>query len=207
VDKGGPCALLDERQLSPSAALWARAFRVRDGSYNAVAYIQNPNQNAGVRSVEYEFSLYDADNVLIAEVRGTTYIMPGGVTPVFEGAIDTGQRLVAHTYFDFTEPLKWERLENAAAPVAINDKRLEGATAEPRMSATASNLSVTPRGPIEFVAVVFDPAGNAFAASRTALTRLGDNESQPITFTWPDPFRISVGRIDIVPRIAPVGLE
>src|ERR1700683_2811708 len=78
---GGPCLILNDSYLQPSAVLWARAFQVRDGSYNAVAYIQNPNANAGVISANYQFSLYDSENVLIAERSGTTYIMPGGITP------------------------------------------------------------------------------------------------------------------------------
>src|SRR3989344_4168769 len=85
VDKGGPRPLLDTSSLSPSAILWTRSFYVRSGSYDAVAYIQNPNQEAGVRAVSYRF-------VLIAERTGAAFLMPGGITPVFEGAIDTGNR-------------------------------------------------------------------------------------------------------------------
>src|SRR3989344_828026 len=92
LDKGGPCVLLDERTLSPSAILWSRAFSVRTGSYNALAYIENPNRDAGVRLVAYRFGLYDEKNVLVAERDGRTFVMPGGITPVFEGAIDTGNR-------------------------------------------------------------------------------------------------------------------
>src|SRR3989344_7429415 len=43
VDKGGPCLLLDERTLVPHAVVWSRSFEVRDGTYSAVAYIENPN--------------------------------------------------------------------------------------------------------------------------------------------------------------------
>src|SRR5271163_398052 len=64
---GGPCLILDDSYLEPHAILWARSFHVRDGSYNAVAYIQNPNPNAGVVSAGYQFSLYDSENVLVAQ--------------------------------------------------------------------------------------------------------------------------------------------
>lgn len=203
IDKGGPCPLLDERALQPHAVLWARSFRVRDGSYNAAAYIQNPNQNAGVRSAHYHFGLYDAQNILIAERDGTTYVMPGAITPVLESRIDAGNRIVAHTYFEFTDPLSWERMKNNALSLAITNKEISNTYTVPRLSASVRNSSVGDVTDISFVAVIFDPAGNAFAASATTLERLGPDASSQIVFTWPDPFGVQSGRIDIIPLVAP----
>lgn len=204
VDKGGPCFVLDERALQPYATLWARSFRIRDGSYNAVAYIQNPNQNAGVGTAHYRFGLYDPENVLVAEREGVMYIMPGATTPVLEAKIDAGNRIVAHTYFEFTEPLVWERMANNATAITLNNKDLSNTSDVPRLTATVKNTSVASRTDVSFVAVVFDPAGNAFAASATSLAQLGADETSQIVFTWPDPFTIQPGRIDIIPLAAPM---
>ena len=204
VDKGGPCPLLDERYLSPHAILWSRGFRVRDGTYNAVAYIQNPNQNAGAVEVHYRFSLSDGDNVIVAPREGTTYIMPGGITPVFEGGINTGNRSVAHTYFEFIDPPVWERMANTASAITINNKEIQNTATMPRITADAKNTSVETMNDLVFTAVVFDPAGNAFAASQTALPKLLAGESQRIVFTWPDPFTIPVGHFDIIAASRPV---
>lgn len=203
IDRGGPCPLLDERMLSPSATLWSRSFRVRDGSYNAVAYIQNSNEQAGVRAAPYIFRLYDAENVLIAEREGLTYIMPGSITPVFEGGIPTGNRIATRTYFEFTQPLTWEKMEHTGRAVEINDKELTNPFVEPRVTATARNTSVRDIANLTFIVAVFDAAGNAFAASRTAIPVLRADERREIVFTWPDPFNISVGRIDIIPLTLP----
>ncbi len=203
IDKGGVCPVLDERTLQPYAILWARSFRVRDGSYNAAAYIQNPNQSAGVASARYHFGLYDAQNVLIAEREGTTFIMPGAITPVLEPRIDVGRRIVAHTYFEFKGPLVWERMKNNALSIAVGNKEPSDMTSMPRLTATARNISVAPISDIGFVAVVFDPAGNAFAASATTLSRLSADASAQIAFTWPDPLLIQAGRIDVVPLVEP----
>ena len=172
VDKGGPCPLLDTSSLSPSAILWTRSFYVRSGSYDAVAYIQNPNQEAGVRAVSYRFGLYDERNVLIAERTGTTFLMPGGITPVFEGAIDTGNRVVSHTYFDFTTPVIWERMADTSGAVAISNTQISDITTTPRVTANVQNTSVAGIRSMTFVVIISDPAGNAFAASQTALTGL-----------------------------------
>jgi hypothetical protein len=203
VDRGGPCPLLDERYLQPHAILWARAFRVRDGTYSAAAYVQNPNNNAGVAEARYRFSFYDAQNILVADREGTTFIMPGTITPVFGSRIDTGARIVAHTYFEFTDPLIWERADNAALAISVGNKQLSNTDTAPRITADAQNTSVTDMHAVGFTAVVFDPAGNAFAASATEVERIGAGQTANLIFSWPDPFPVRVGRIDIIPAVAP----
>jgi len=203
IDKGGPCQLLDERAIQPHAVLWARSFRVRDGSYNATAYIQNPNRAAGVRAAYYRFGLYDANNILVAEREGVTFIMPGATTPVLASRIDVGNRIASRTYFEFTGPLTWERMKNSALPLVVNNKQIADTSTVPRLTATVQNSSVADIVNPSFVAVVFDPAGNAFAASGTTLDRLDADQSSQIVFTWPDPFATQVGRIDIIPIVVP----
>lgn len=203
-DHGGPCPLLDDNALTPAPILWSRSFSVRDGSFNSVAYIQNANDTAGVRNVSYRFSLYDSQNVLIAEREGSTFIMPGAVTPVFEGGIDTGSRIVVRTYFVFTGPLVWERMTDRSRTVLINDKKVTDTTTIPRVTATAFNSTVVDMTDALFIATVFDPAGNAFATSQTSISKLEGGAKQQITFTWPEPFTVSVGRIDIIPLVEPL---
>jgi hypothetical protein len=206
IDRGGPCSILDERFLSPHSVLWSRAFRVRDGSYNAVAYIQNPNDGAGVLSAPYRFSLYDENNILVAEAEGTTFVMPLSVTPVFVGPVDTGNRIVTRTFFEFTGPLTWQKLVNVTPAITVSNKQITHTTTMPRVTALASNTSVAPVEDMLFVAVAFDPAGNAFAASRTIAPSLAPKGRVTITFTWPEPFPYPVGRLDIL-TVLPPGVE
>lgn len=203
IDKGGPCPLLDERMLSPSAVLWSRAFPVRGGLYSAVAYVENPNEGAGIQAVDYRFGLYDEKNILVAERKGRAFIMPGAITPVFEGAINTGNRTVARTYFEFTSRSVWERMHNAASVLLVSNKNITTPESKPRLAARVKNTSVEPVLNPSFVAIVFDPAANAFVASATTLSRLAPNEEQELVFSWPDPFGSVVGRIDILPLLPP----
>ena len=204
-DHGGPCVILDERALTPNAILWTRAFKVRDGLYDATAYVLNPNETAGVVTpVSYQLGLYDNDNVLVVERTGATYLMPGGITPVFEGGIDIGNRTVARARFQFTEPMMWDRvLKNITSSIEVNDKQIADTTTEPRLRAEVMNKSVEDLIQIVFVATVFDQADNAFASSATALPRLNAGETQQIVFTWSAPFTATVGRIDIIPSYPP----
>lgn len=203
-DRGGPCPLLDVNYLQPSATLWTRTFPVRDGSYNATAYIENPNDGAGVKSVGYEFKIYDTDNVLVAEKTGTTFIMPGRITPVFVSGFDTGHREASRAFFAFTDTPQWEQMRDAAKPLIVSEVASDAVGTSPRVSATVHNTSVGVLFDIDVVATVFDTAGNAYASSATHIARLSPDESQHVVFTWPDPFPSAVGRIDVIPRVAPL---
>lgn len=204
-DKGGPCLIVDERFITPYAVMWARSFPVRPGSYTAVAYISNPNPGAGVRAAHYRFGLYDSQNILIAERVGTTFIMPGSITPVLEGAIDTGNREVVHTYLQITDQnLTWERMMSPATQIKISNQQISDSPVGPRIDARATNSALDTLRNISFIATVFDPVGNAFAASATAVPSLASDASTIIAFTWPSAFAASVGRIDIIPVLPPV---
>ena len=204
VDKGGPCVLLDERTLSPYTVLWSRAFLARSGTYSAVAYVENPNAGAGLRTVGYRFRLYDERNIVIAEREGVTFLMPGGITPVFEGGIETGKRVATRTFFEFAEPFIWERLSDMAGIFSIRNKTVSSIESTPRVTAQVKNSSVEVVLNVAFVAVVFDTAGNAIAASHTTVPRLAGGEEQEIVFSWNNPLSKVVGRIDILPLAPPV---
>lgn len=209
VDKGGDCVLLDERTLTPHAILWARAFPVRSAGENisatftAVAYVENPNQTAGVARAPYRFRFYDASNILVGEVEGSTFIMPGSITPVFQGRIDTGQRAITRAFFEFTAPLVWERMNDTAGAVVIENKEILDLETMPRVNAVARNTSVRDVKDMAFVAVAFDPGGNAIASSYSTLPLLEAGERSTLTFTWPEAFERPLARIDIIARLAP----
>lgn len=204
IDKGGPCSVLDERTLTPEAVMWARTFQVRQGVSSAAAYIDNPNQTGGVLKAPYKFSLYDAGNVIVAEREGTAFILPGSVTPVFEGQISTGNREAVRAFFEFTGPLVWQKVRDVSRAINITGKQVTDTSTLPRVAAKAQNTSVTGFKDVTFVAVVFDTAGNAFAASETVVSSIPAGKGVDITFTWPTAFTRVVGHVDITPIVPPV---
>jgi len=203
IDEGGPCLLLNPADLQPEGVLWARTFLVRPGISDAVAYIDNPNQNAGVLQVPYELDLYDSNNSLVADLTGETFVMPGGVTPVFLGNINIGNRTPASAQFKFTSPLVWERVVGFSQAIKVTNMQTAESASSSQVTALATNSSVSDISGITFVATVFDPSGNAIATSQTALPQLAAGQSDQIYFTWPAPFSESVGNIDIIPLVQP----
>ena len=205
IDRGGPCLLQNEADLLPYSIMWARSFAVRDGSYTAVAYIENPNKEAGVEEADYVFRLYDDQQVILAERKGKTYIMPGGVTPIFEAHLNTGQRTVVHTTFEFTnKPFVWEKMHPTNSQIAVSGTLMSNADTIPLLKATVANNSADNSPDLSFVAVVFDTVGNAMNASATHIPTIAGYAHKDISFSWPSPFALVVGSIDIVSLSEPL---
>lgn len=200
VDRGGPCPLLHESEVRRPAVLWARSFRVVPGVYNAVAYVANPNFNAGALEVPYSFKLFDEDNLLIVEREGTTFISPNGTTPIFEGGIETGVRTPVRTFFEFSGAPTWERVEGSTSGLKVGTRTLSNESTAPRIDAVIENNSFEDLFDVEVVATIFDSSGTAIASSRSVLDVLRKKTSQKVVFTWPETFTAPAAEIEIIPR-------
>lgn len=202
IDCGGSCEKACETQISDLVLLWSRSFKVTDGIYNSVAYIENPNLNAQVSEISYTFKLFDSNNILVAERKGKTFISPNGITPIFEGNISAGNRLPSKTFFEFNEIPQWFQTVGDKPSVSVGGIVLSKEDSSPRIDAVISNNSIESISDIEVVVVLFDVNDNAIAVSSTFVDNLSDRSSQDIVFTWPNKFDAPVSRIEIIPRIS-----
>jgi hypothetical protein len=205
IDCGGACDLVCSMQADPLVVLWSNSSEIVSGRYNSVAYVKNPNQYAGIPSISYEFRLYDADNLLIAERRGTTFIDANANTAIFEGAIDTGERVPVRTTFRFlNENPEWIRIgqrDVGNISLIVTEKELVNADTNPRVDALISNRSLYDVDNFDVVVVLYDRDGNLVNTSSTYLTSLGGGEERGISYTWPKPFEKEVISIEIIPRL------
>jgi len=204
IDRGGPCTLLHQSQVKKATVLWTRSFEVVPGVYGAVAYVDNPNFDAGIRNVRYSFKLFDAESLLVAERRGSTYISPNGVTAVFEGAIASGERVPIRAFFEFLEEPQWERVLIGVEGLSIGERRLLNEESAPRLEGEVKNDSFSDIRDVEIIATIFNADNNAIASSRTVVPLLAKQSSAPLVFTWPKPFGTPVAKVEILPR-APFG--
>jgi hypothetical protein len=201
IDCGGICPELCVSQISPPVAIWSRSFKVVDGVYNSVAYIENPNFNASILKISYIFKLFDKENILIAERKGSTFISPNNVSPIFESAIQTGQRVPTKTFFEFSETPVWTQSADKDESLSISNTTLSRKDSSQRIDTVISNTSILDSRNIEIVAIVFDTKGNAIGVSSTFVELLPNRSSKNLVFTWPKAFESSVSRIEIIPRI------
>lgn len=202
VDCGGSCALACFAEVDPISVLWARAFKVVPGRYNAVAYLLNHNQNTAVNKIHYKFRFADENNVYIGKREGSTFIPPSGKFAVFESAIDVGNTIPVYVTFEFTEKPQWIQVPEEKVnqlKLLVSDINLIDADTSPRLSATIKNNSLFIIPEVDVIAILYDVSGNALSVSRTFVDVLDGEESKDIDFTWPEPLRGTVIFKEILP--------
>ncbi len=201
IDCGGPCSVLCKATALDLIVHWQRAFKVKDGVYNALAYVENPNLDSGIDSISYLFKLYDKDNLLIYERRGKTFVPAKKIFGIFESNIITGTRVPARTFFEFSQTPVWRKEYNREAALAVTNRLLSSEGDLPRLTASLENHDIDALYNIEVVAIVYDEDDNAIAASRTIVDSVGKGASQPLVFTWPEAFAVPATRVELLYRV------
>lgn len=202
VDCGGSCQRACLAEVDDISVLWARAFRVVPGRYNAVAYIVNHNKSAAIERINYRFRFGDANNVYIGKREGSTYVPPGGNFAVFEPGLDVGNSIPVYVTFEFTEVPIWLQVPEDKIDqlkILTSDVELRGETSSPRLSAKVTNNSIFNIPDLSVIAILHEAGGNAIAASRTFLSSLPALGSADINFTWPEPFAGTVVETELIP--------
>lgn len=201
IDCGGHCVSLCRSQYLDPNVIWARVIKVKPGLYNTLAYIENPNIDAGADLISYVFKIKDKDGVLIYERKGKTFIPPNKFFSVFEDGISAGEKIPTKVIFEFTSEALWKKKENRETGLTVLKKTISREDYSPRVDATLENTTLEPISGIEIVAIVYGEDGNALGFSRTFIDKLKKGESQDIAFTWPEPFTSNVVKIEIIPRV------
>ena len=208
-DCGGPCARLCSSEANTLLLRWARVFPVTSSIFNAVAYVDNQNSGSAIRKIAYEFRVYDDKGVFITSRTGTSFIGPVGRFIIFEPSLKVGNRIPAKTLFKFIETPVWEKIDKRfeTFPVFVRDKDLSNPESAPKLTAIIVNDSIYNLSNIPVVAILYDAEGNALAGSRTYLDQLSKNSTEPVFFTWPEPFKDQIFSIDIFPEINPFSVK
>ncbi|MBI2630976.1 hypothetical protein HYW73_02040 [Candidatus Nomurabacteria bacterium] len=202
VDCGGSCLRACIAQTDDISVIWARAFRVVPGRYNAVAYITNHNKSSAIQKINYKFRFGDTNNVYIGKREGSTYVPPGGNFAVFEPGIDVGNSIPVYVTFEFTEPEVWLQVPEEKInqlKVLISNIELKDETTSPRLSATIKNDSLFTIPNVSVIAILHEKGGNAIATSRTFLSSLAPFQNANINFTWPEPLTGTVVEKELIP--------
>lgn len=208
IDCGGVCERLCVADLADPIVLWQRAFEVQPGFYSAIAYIRNPNTTAEIQRSRYVFRFYDAQNTLIGERIGTTFIPPNQTSAIFESGLQTKGRVIARTDFAFIDAPVWTQLYSSSYyPIlSVSNIRLTDVTSTPRLQAQVTNPSSVDVAKIEAIVIGYTAQGLAIASSKTIIDSLAAHQTKPILFTWPQPWSDTTVRQEIVLKIYPAAL-
>lgn len=202
IDCGGPCTNLCRAEYSDPNVLWTRWSKVLgSGVYNLLAYIENPNIEAGAYDVPYRFKVYDKDNVLLFERSGKAYIPPSKNSAIFEDNIGINDKIPARISFEFSKNTVWQKMSGAELGISTLSKQLSKEDSKPRVDVVIKNKTLKPIENIEFIAVLYDVDDNAVAFSKTVLDVLGKDSTENITFTWPEPFSKKIYKTEIISKV------
>jgi hypothetical protein len=201
IDCGGPCDLMCNQDTLPPIVAWERLFKVAPGLYTAVAYIENPNIGAGADDVSYVFRVYGEEGIAIAERTGTARLVPKHSFAIIEPGITVGSRVPTRMTFDIVGNPVWYKESVSDSPLNVVDEKVSKEDTGPRVDAILENPTVQAYKDILVNVVLYDDQDNALGASKTFVERLLPSESIPLVFTWPEPFKVPISRIEIIPQI------
>jgi hypothetical protein len=193
VDCGGSCTTLCSNQTLAPIIYWAKAFNVLGDTYNLAAYVENPNSNSSNSQATYSFRVYDANNILLIERTGTTFIPKNKKFIIFEPGLTIQNKIPKRVDFEFTDFAPWQKDTTIDPTVSITYSALQSTSTTPRVSGTVTNISLQniDKG-LELSVLVLDSNQNAIAVSRTFVDPLPKKTSQDFVFTWPKPFSLGV---------------
>lgn len=197
VDCGGSCVRICAAEVMQPAVVWADSFRVTEGQYNAVAYIENRNQEAATKELKYTLILRD-DESIIAERSGTTVLPPNSVYPVFEGPIYTeGGRVPTETEMKLEPVEVWQPATVGRDQFRVLDYTITSVDSRPRVTAKIENTALTDADEVEVVATIMGPTGEPLTSSRTYIDRFTARSTREVVFTWPNSIARTVRSCEI----------
>lgn len=190
IDCGGTCALYCASEMKPLRIAWAKPFMFTPGHYDIGAYIENPNQKAGIVSLGYTVRAFSADEQKIAERKGVMGIAPGSSALLFEGNFSSMALPVrAEVEFDGNYQMAWRKAERAEVKLVTKNYMIRYIEEGARFDAVVVNTDpIIDAGRAVIGAIILDGGRNPVAISRTVIDGIAKGSEQPIFFTWPEKF-------------------
>ncbi|TSD02759.1 MAG: Uncharacterized protein Athens071416_504 [Parcubacteria group bacterium Athens0714_16] len=201
IDCGGQCSNVCRFSTEDPVIKWSRAFIVKDGIYNALAYVENPNTNLEAKGMYYIFKLYDENGILVYERKGKADISAQRTIPIFEETMQTGNRIPKRTTFEFTSSPNWTKTQEdlSVQEPGVKNMVIKNEGGFTKLEALLENLTLNQIQNVEVISILFDIDGNAINSSRTVVDFVGKDSSESIVFTWPYEFADQVSKIEIIP--------
>ena len=196
VDCGGSCVRMCIADVTMPTIEWVQSFRVVNGQYNTVAYIDNPNRVAATPEMRYTISLEDEEGVIV-ERSGVTSLPPDNIYPIFEGRIQTGDRVPTKTNIYIEPPELWLPVGDTRQQFTLIDPgRLVDVGTTPKLESTLRNNTLLPIANVEVVTTIFDGNDIPLTSSRTYADFEAESESTAV-FTWPGPIADSIRSCEV----------
>jgi len=177
----------DEPKLENIETVFTEFFEVKErDSYDAVAYIRNPNSEFGAPRVSYEFIYLDEFNQELARIGGSSFILPGQTRYIVEPAVKFAGTPKA---IDFKMGgVIWQKLSPfSPLGLSLRDVAFQRNQALNSVSVTGivDNNSPYNLKDVEVSAILKNAQGEAVAAGKTNMQDLIRGTSRFFKIDWP----------------------
>jgi hypothetical protein len=199
IDCGGNCSLLCSTATIDPIVHWVRYFKIAEGLYSVIAYVENKNVGAAVKNLPYSFKLYDDKGVILVEKTGRVNLNPRQIIPIAQTGLSTGKLDPVRTSFDFTDKIVWQKEENKEPVLIIKDEKIVADKEVQKITAEVFNSSLEDVNNVTFVVIVYDKNNNAIASSSTLINEIRGSQTVNLLFTWPTIFADQISRFEIIP--------
>ena len=187
VDCGGVRARICANQVEDLKVEWSKVFPSATGSYDAAALILNPNLAVGLSKLHYRFTLFDAQNKLLAEREGDTFVNPGERFALYEPSIVTGDRVPLRGYVQFEDPdyvLPWRKAVLPLRPeLSVDNTQLRGGQ-QAELIGQLANRSIADAVGVQAIAVLLDGDEKPIGVRSSYFDSLKRNDAIPLSFSW-----------------------
>jgi len=197
IDCGGSCTRLCPADFLPPRVLWSYSMNVAPSVYNAIAYVENPNQSVESTALNYSFKLFDEKGILIFDRKGKAFVPAGQKFAVFEGGIKTGNRVPVRTTFEFGEDIEWIKGSQLSGIRTLTVDLNEGPLPKAEVRVINETVSKVFSSVDAFI-ILYDENDNRFAFSKTVIEKLHPGETTTLYFTWPSTFTKKILRSEIL---------
>ncbi len=188
VDCGSPCALLCKGKAKDLNILWTKVFAIRTGTYDVVAYVENPNFDVGTQKFTYTATLYDASGNVIATQDGVDFARPSERFIIFAGNMLTGENVAKTGSVEIHPDFSWVTTPKSPPLFTISEKQLTSADHTPHLTALIHNMTPDIYRNIDVSAVIYDSKNNPIGVSSTKVDKLIPKGDEKLIFTWPGGF-------------------
>ncbi len=204
ADCGGPCTPCAFKQLRPVEVFFARFIQVRQGNFDVVAEIRNPNEHLAGNPLVYRVRLYDDKNAEVGRRENITYIDPNDRIYIIESNFLTERNVVRAVVEILDGETKWEYTNELRPDMTIGRKNYEVVTADDReasrVTAELANRSAFTYRYVYVRAALLDADGNIVGVAKTIVQNVRPGEPRPIELSWPQKIETAISRIDIEAR-------
>lgn len=190
VDCGAVCGVSCPPVLVPLENKGVQLIKNANGTWDALAHVENPNGTYGASRVDYLLTVSDASGTALVTRSGFTYVNP--LQPRYiDFALGTLSGVPASAMLQFVDSqVQWAALTVDAAGTAqfaVRGESLASTSAGVSYQATVTNRSSFDFDAVDVVALLENASGDVLGAGSTVLRTLIAGETRGISLDWPFP--------------------